>query len=147
MKTSTIVLLVLLTLVALVVGVFGWQNLNTRVDLVFNAGPIGAWYLAKAFPVPYLMGITFAAGFLIAFLWLGARSMSANRRAKGAERQIAALQDELQWSKRNGSKPGTPAVKTPPAAPKPAPAKVAVAPAGKPSKTGAADPPDFDDLI
>ena len=146
MKTSTIVMLVLLVLVGLFLGLFGWQNLQTRVDLVLNLGPIGGWYLAKAFPVPYLMGIMFAAGFLIAFVWLGGRAMTAGRRVKAAERQVTALQDELQWSKRGAS--GSTSSKP---APRPAP-KVPVAPAAKPAAKAAepkkpVDPPDFDDLI
>lgn len=151
MKTSTIVLLVVLTLVATIIGLFGWQNLATRVDLVLDMGPIGGWYLAKGFPVPYLMGIMFASGFLIAFVGFGGRSMAAGRRAKAAERQVAALQDELQWSKKNASKASAttasaPAKKKPVVLERKAP-KVPVAPPAKKDAPAAADPPDFDDLI
>ena len=55
MKTSTIVLLVVLALVATIISLFGWQNLATRVDLVLDLGPIGGWYLAKGFPVPVVL--------------------------------------------------------------------------------------------
>jgi hypothetical protein len=149
MKPTTIALLVVLALTAAFIGLFGWQNLPTRVDLVLNLGSIGAWYVAKAFPVPYLMGIMFGSGFLISFVWLGARSMGAGRRAKAAERQVAALQDELNWSKRNG-----PTTKSAPApAKRAAPGKIPVASAKSPvavpksDKPAASEPPDFDDLI
>jgi hypothetical protein len=127
-------------------GLFGWQNLQTRVDLVLNLGPIGGWYLARAFPVPYLMGIMFGSGFLIAAAWLGGRAMTAGRRVKAAERQVAALQDEVQWGKRGGSTSAAP--KPAPRAPV-APAKVAVpaAPSKPADKPKPSDPPDFDDLI
>jgi len=149
MKPTTIALLVVLVLTTAILGLFGWQNSPTRVDLVFNLGPVGAWYVAKSFPVPYLMGIMFAAGFLLSSLWLGARSMGAGRRVKAAERQTAALQDELNWSKRNG-----PTSKSAPApAKRPATSKISVAPpksnatSVKSTTPAVSEPPDFDDLI
>ena len=151
MKPVTIGLLVLLVVAAL--GLFGWQNLPTRVDLVFNLGPVGGWYIAKAFPVPYLMGICLGTGFLGAFIWLGGKSLVAGRKAKALERQVSALQDEIEWGRRNVGSPtkspaGAPAKKpklAPKAAPKPS-APVAP-PAQKPAPPPAADLPDFDDLI
>ncbi|MCO4772624.1 MAG: LapA family protein [Deltaproteobacteria bacterium] len=147
MKTSTIVLLVVLALVAAFIGLFGWQNLATRIDLILDLGPIGGWYIARGFPVPYLMGIMFSTGFLLAFLWFGGRSMTAGRRAKAAERQVAALQDELSWSKKSGgSKSAGPSVRKPVVLEKKAP-RVPSAPPVKKDVPAAADPPDFDDLI
>ncbi len=151
MKTSTIVLLVVLALVSAVIGLFSWQNLATRIDLVLDLGPVGGWYLAKGFPVPYLMGVMFVSGFLIALMVFGGRSMTAGRRAKAAERQVAALEDEIRWSKKNASKaPATtasdPAKKKPVVLDRKAP-KVSVAPPAKKDIPAAADPPDFDDLI
>lgn len=149
MKPVTIVIGLLVLLVLSVIGLFGWQNLQTQVDLVLNLGPIGGWYIAKAFPVPYLMGITFGAGLLIGFVWLGGKSMAAGRRAKALERQVTALQDEIEWSRRNAGSSKTPspkkaaAPKAPVAPPRPS---VPVAPP-KPTPPPAADPPDFDDLI
>jgi len=143
-KTSTIVLLVILLLVAGFLGLFGWQNLATRVDLVLDLGPIGGWYIAKAFPVPYMLGIAFGSGFLVALMAFGGRAFSAGRRARSAEQRAAALQDELDWSKRNTSSTvsKTPAKKPPVKLEKKAPKVPVAAP-----KKDATDPPDFDDLI
>ena len=151
MKPATIVIGLLALLVLSIVGLFGWQNLQTQVDLVMNLGPVGGWYIARGFPVPYLMAICLGSGFLIAFVWLGGKAMAAGRRAKGFERQVAALQDEIDWARRNTSSPSA-AKKT---APAPAPKRVAPAPARPavpvaaptPTPPAAADPPDFDDLI
>ena len=143
MKPLTVIVLILFLLVAGVVGLFGYQNLATQVDLVFALPMVGGWYLAKGFPVPYLLGIVFGAGFLLAFLWFGVRAMSAGRRAANLQKRVDALEDELQWAKRNSSK-STSARPAPKAAPKPVP----VAPKAEPkSAPAAADPPDFDDLI
>lgn len=144
MKTSTIVLLVILLLVVGFLGLFGWQNLATRVDLVLDLGPIGGWYIAKAFPVPYMLGIAFGSGFLLALMGFGGRAFSAGRRARAAEQRAAALQDELDWSKRN---PSSPVGKAPAKKPAPKPVKLEKkAPVAAPKKD-ATDPPDFDDLI
>lgn len=149
MKPVTIVLGILALLVLSVIGLFGWQNLQTQVDLVLNLGPIGGWYIAKAFPVVYLMAICLGSGFAIAFLWLGGKAMAAGRRAKSFERQVAALQDEIDWARRNTKSPAPAAKKATPA-PKPLAPKrpaVPVAAPSKPTPPPAADPPDFDDLI
>jgi hypothetical protein len=153
MKPVTIVIGLFVLLVVAALGLFGWQNLQTQVDLVLNLGPIGGWYIAKAFPVPYLMGICLGAGFLGAFIWLGGKSLIASRKAKGLERQVSALKDEIEWGRRNVGSPSKSAVAAPAKkaklAVKPAakPAVPVAAPAPKPAPPAAAELPDFDDLI
>ncbi len=147
MKPVTIVIGLLVLLLVAVIGLFGWQNLLTRVDLVFSLGPIGGWYIAKAFPVPYLMGICLAGGFLVASIWLGGRSLVSGRRAKALERQVAALQDEIEWGRRNVGSPKKTAAPAKSPAPAPRASVPVAAPAPKPTPPPEADVPDFDDLI
>lgn len=149
MKPVTIVIGLLVLLVVAAAGLFGWQNLQTQIDLVFNLGPVGGWYIAKAFPVPYLMAICLGTGFLAAFIWLGGKSLASGRRAKALERQVAALQDEIEWGRRNVGSPKRQAAGAPAKKPTPTPkaaVPVAAAPP-KPTPPPAADLPDFDDLI
>ncbi len=148
MKPVTIVIGLLALLVVAALGLFGWQNLQTQVDLVFNLGPVGGWYIAKGFPVPYLMGICLGTGFLVAFIWLGGKSLVAGRKAKALERQVSALQDEIEWGRRNvGSPTKAPAASAKKPKPVSKPAAPVAAPAPKPAPPASADLPDFDDLI
>ncbi|HCP47527.1 MAG TPA: hypothetical protein DIU15_15910 [Deltaproteobacteria bacterium] len=88
----------LLVLVLLVGGpavLFWFQNAETRVDLVLRLTPDMGWYLAQNAPVPALIGVGLAIGFVIPVFFFSVAQVQKGRQIKVLKRQVTALQDEL----------------------------------------------------
>ncbi len=136
MTPGRIVALVLL----LVVLGLGWVNYavnaETQVNLLFKVPLVGAWALAEAISLPILLAITFLVGFVAAGAGFGVRLASSSRRLRNLRRQVAALQEELDYNRRTAKE----------ASSSPSPAAVSPAPVlSSPPPVAASS--DFDDLI
>jgi hypothetical protein len=130
-KNLGIVLVVLLALLAGGVGYLFWaQNAGTEVDLVLRLPFVGGWYLARGAPLPLLLGAAALAGFVVAGLWFTARGLVGARRLRTTQRQVKALQDELDFHKRTAGRPVGSPVPRPAPVPAQAPSAAASAPAG-----------------
>ena len=106
--------------VAILVGtpalLFWLQNRATRVNLVFKVTPNLAWDLGPGgISLPTLLAVAFLLGVLLTASWLGALVAIAGRRSRSLQRQVTALQDEIEFNRRNAAraaKPLSPASQT-----------------------------------
>lgn len=106
MKGASTFFYLLLIVVLGSAGFLFWsQNRETVVDLVFRLPPVGGWYLARATPVPVLLVAAFGIGALGSALLVSLRGMAAARRTRTLQRQVQALQDELDFHRRTANSP------------------------------------------
>jgi hypothetical protein len=109
MTPKRIVLIVVVLLVVALLYLFYAQNSATHVNVIFKL-PFGlAWDLGpEGMSLPILLVITFLIGMLVSGAVLGGLVMRGNRRARGLDRQVASLQDEVEFSKRNSARKDRP---------------------------------------
>jgi hypothetical protein len=81
---------------AAVVALFVVQNSERSTQLTLNLG-FAAWQLAQPVSVPALIGVAFAAGFVLAAVPLGAMAISASRRARRLGQEAALNGDRSPW--------------------------------------------------
>jgi len=90
-----------LLVVGVPLGLFWIQNADTHVNLIFKITPELAWDLGPAgMSLPALLVLTFILGQFIAALIVGGLVFKGTRRVKTLERQVAALQDEIEFSRK-----------------------------------------------
>ncbi len=143
MTPKRIAALVLLVLIGVPVGLLVWENMGTRVNVVFKLSSTMAWDLGPdGVPLPALLAISFLAGAVVAGVVATFSLLENGRRARTLARQVTALQDELEYNKRTAAKPA--AVSAPST---PVPSTSAPAAADLPSEEPAPPAHDLDDLI
>ncbi len=117
MTPKRIALIVVLVLVVGTGYLFYAQNAATRVNVIFNLGPIGAWDLgADGVALPILLAITFGIGAGLVATVMGGLMARSGRRARSAQRQVDSLQDELDFLRsdvKRGRPYSAPAVEPP----------------------------------
>ncbi|MEE2828436.1 MAG: LapA family protein [Myxococcota bacterium] len=86
---------------------FYLQNSATQVDLILKLTPSMAWKV-PGIMLPSLLVITFLLGMLACALPLSFLVSRSGRRVRGLQRQLTALQDELEFnrSERNKGRKG-----------------------------------------
>lgn len=132
MTPKRIAVLVLVVLIGVPVGLLVWENLGTRVNVVFKLSSNLAWDLGPdGVPLPVLLAISFLAGAVVAGVVATFSLLENGRRARTLSRQVEALQDELEYNKRNHV------------------SAAATLPSTEPAPAAEAAPPahDLDDLI
>lgn len=132
MTPGRIVALILLLLVAGLGFVNYTVNADTQVNVLFRVPLVGAWSLAEAMSLPVLLAITFVVGLAASGLGLGVKLAGQSRRLRNLRRQVAALQEELDYNRRTAKEAGASSLTPVVAAPSPAADSAAA---------------DFDDLI
>lgn len=132
MTPGRIVALILLLLVAGLGFINYTVNADTQVNVLFKVPLVGAWSLAEAMSLPVLLAITFVVGLAASGLGFGVKLAGQSRRLRNIRRQVAALQEELDYNRRTAKEAG---------ASSPTPVVAAPSPA---ADSAAAD---FDDLI
>ena len=90
-------IVVLVTLLTAGVGtLFVVQNLARTTQVSLNLG-FAAWQLAEPVPVPALIGISFAAGFVLSAILFGIRAVTAGRRVRRLEQEAALNGERSPW--------------------------------------------------
>ncbi len=143
MTPKRIALIVVAVIVVVILVLFFVQNSATNVNVIFKLTPGLAWDLGpEGISLPLLLTIDFLVGMLVTSLVLGAVVVRANRQGRTMQRQITALQDEIEFSRRNESKPSRSFAR-----PTPSPA-VSPLPAEPPAQQESGDDflGDFDDI-
>ena len=116
MTPKRITTLVLILAVAGALGLFYMQNSATHVNVVFKLTPDLAWDLGpRGISLPVLLVIDFLLGIFISGLVFSGVLARGSRRARVLGRQVTALQDEIEFSRRTNSRDTRP-FSAPPAA-------------------------------
>jgi uncharacterized integral membrane protein len=90
-------ILVLVTLLlAGVVTLFVVQNASRTTQLSLNLG-FAAWQLQDPVPVPALIAVAFATGFLLSAVLFGVRAVTAGRRVRRLEQEAALNGERSPW--------------------------------------------------
>ncbi len=100
MTPGRIIALILLIVVAFLGFVNYAVNAATEVNLLFKVPLVGAWALEEAVSLPILLAVTFGIGALLFGGALGIKLGTASRRLRNLRRQVAALQEELDYNRR-----------------------------------------------
>ncbi len=137
MTPGRIVALVLVLVVAGLGFVNYAVNAETQVNLLFKVPLVGAWALGEAMSLPILLAITFLVGFVAAGLGFGVKLAGSSRRLRNLRRQVAALQEELDYNRRTAREAA-------PAAASPSPVSTSAPVISSPPPVASSD---FDDLI
>lgn len=128
MTPKRVSMLILILLLGGFGGLFAWTNHATRVNVLFKLTPSLAWDLGpEGITLPALLAIAFLAGAVLAGIVGSLSLFDGSRRIKMLTRQVTALQDEIEFNKRNAAPATAPSFGSPTRSAPPAPAPAAPA--------------------